>query len=563
MATGRVTVETLFFSEACAQWHLPALGHGILFTLTGESRVLLPARAHTSSDKDQENKEQEERTAVTEALSAFVQECSLDVCGDAPWAAVPAGATTLAKLSVLPLPVRACFAGLTLDALDASKASTSSSATARFTLRLVVGRPTQTPFAFKHQTARRYLAALCADPVGRQPFAIDVRRRMRSAAPSQNPSGEQEKDAERRPMRNATVCSVVTDAAQLLSALDAGGAAPFTTPEAQAAARTAAGRAALVRRPPRSRTADALAVLRWLCCPILFAAACTTLAVVSTRGVPSAIPVPPPFQQQEVQVQQVEGVSALQVTTRAQAWALGAAENALAACDTDACASAALARAAEALGVAPGGVQRADLAALRAALPATEDSLLTTEEGRLVRVAVLTAGVAGLLLLVLHNAAVQRCVGRAVKALWRAARPAVRWAHDRAVLEAAAYAAALDLVAAGARHGARRGGALVAALGVAAAVPCFLYSTVLHGCAPAVLRCVSHRAALRAVLAAWLAACALPAALAARAPLLALAAFVSAVIALIYTLRALSVPLPFSSLIPRHPPPPSVSRHCP
>ena len=247
MATGRVTVETLFFSEACAQWHLPALGHGILFTLTGESRVLLPTRAHTSSDKDkdqdQEDKEQEERAAVTEALSAFVQECSLDVCGDAPWAAVPAGATTLAKLSVLPLPVRACFAGLTLDALDASKASTSSSATARFTLRLVVGCPTQTPFAFKHQTARRYLAALCADPVGRQPFAIDVRHRMRSAAPSQNPSGEQEKDAERRPMRNATVCSVVTDAAQLLSALDAGGAAPFTTPEAQAAARTAAGRA--------------------------------------------------------------------------------------------------------------------------------------------------------------------------------------------------------------------------------------------------------------------------------------------------------------------------------
>ena len=43
------------------------------------------------------------------------------------------------------------------------------------------------------------------------------------------------------------------------------GRAPLTTPGTDAAA--------LVRRRPRSRAADAAAVLRWLCAPLVFAAA--------------------------------------------------------------------------------------------------------------------------------------------------------------------------------------------------------------------------------------------------------------------------------------------------
>ena len=535
MATGSVTVETLSFAQAHAQWHLPALGHGILFTLVGESRVRLPAAPQPP---------QQQREAVTEALSAFVQECTLDVSGDAPWAAVPAGATTLAKLSVLPLPVRACFSSLTLEALDAppssgssssSSSSSDSTATARFTLRLVVGSPTQTPFAFKHDTVRRYLAALCADPVGAQPFAVVVRHR----APRSSRTSSTTTSTSATSTRPPVLCAIVTDAARLEHALATDGRAPLTTPGADAAA--------LVRRRPRSRAADAAAVLRWLCAPLVFAAAAAVLQLAPACTPRTPLAARWLLPQNSASSTTSAPPAALHVATRAQAWALGEAEGALAQCATPACTAAVLARAAAVLGVPADRVTPADLAALRTALPTTTEDARTQ-----LHLLLLCCVVAAVVVVAAPGGVARRLcapvrtrAARGAKALWRAVRPAVRWAHDHAVLEAAAYAVPLDLVAAGARHAPAAHGALVTALGVAAAVPCFVYSTVLHGCAPAVLRCVSHRAALRAVFYAWLAACTLPWALASRAPVAVLAAACTVVAALVNTLRALAVPLPW------------------
>ena len=525
------TVESLFVRRGYVQY-LPTSGHGLLFTLNFESRVTSASLASAVQSESSDNKKKKDWKQLEAVLCQFVFGCSVDICGDAPWVVVPRGFTTFAKLSVFPLDLRKCFSTLNVDHVSVDKSSDDGArCCVEFSLRLVVGCHTKTSFAFKHQTIQWYLSSMCSDSTASKPFSVDVKRRVRGSK-----SGT---------TKLVTICSVVTDAQSLLLSLESNGTKEFTTESHQEAARTTAGRDAIVKVTRRSTLSNVVDVVRWLFFPFLFASLIATMHIAEWKvGDPSAVksfterfifkapaPMIPPLITTESPVDNECIQFIPKIYSMAQAWKLGTLEQQLIDCEQQNdmnCINNVLESAAKELGV--DSVNATVIHGLQAALNVSESSgflslpfvdessaVFLSQSIHTLKSPLALFVVVVVFLVLLITGTLERCcmparrrAGHALKAIWRIIRPAVLFAHSYSFFELLAYLIPLDLVVAGSHHESQVLGTLVVTFGLVLACCSFFYSTFLHGCSPPVLKCISHGWELRAVFFVWLFFCCLP-----------------------------------------------------